>query len=234
MLNKLRRDLRNAATPEKAKASAWFFKKSERQYGYGDKFLGVTVPQQRAIAKKYRDLWLEEIEKLMKSEHHEERLVALFILVLQFERGNDKEKDRIYRFYLANTKCINNWDLVDSSAHKIVGQYLLDKDRSILYKLAKSDDLWERRIAIISTTAFINNKEFKETFKIADVLLYDRHDLIQKAVGWMIREVGKRVSKSELEAFLLPRYKKMPRTMLRYTIEHFPPNVRKAYLQGLV
>lgn len=263
MIRNLQKDLRKVATPEKAKASSWFFKTGKGQYGYGDKFLGVTVPEQRTIAKKYEDLGLEDLQSLLKSEYHEERLVALFILVLQFQKvtkgsgsliksgmtrshslknGNSKiasekaprndRRKEIFEFYLKNTKCINNWDLVDSSAHKIVGAYLLDKDRSILYKLAKSDNLWERRIAIISTGQFIGNKEFKDTFQIASILLDDKHDLIQKAVGWMLREVGKRVSKKELENYLLTRYKTMPRTMLRYAIEHFPPENRQKYLRN--
>ncbi len=239
MIINLQQELRKVATPKKAKANAWFFKTGKGQYGYGDKFLGVTVPEQRVIAQKYKDLSLDEIKKLLQSEFHEERLVALFILVSKFEKGNDKEKEVIYKFYLANTKCINNWDLVDSSAHKIVGEYLINRDRNILYKLVKSDNLWERRIAIISTAAFIGNREFKDTFQIADLLLNDPstgsgqvHDLIQKAVGWMLREVGKRVSKEELEKYLLTRYKTMPRTMLRYSIEHFPPDTRQKYLRG--
>lgn len=232
MLSNLQQDLRKVATPEKAKASVWFFKTGKGQYGYGDKFLGVTVPEQRKIAKRYKDLGLSEIKKLLQSEFHEERLVALFILVSKFEKGNDEEKERIYKFYLDNAKYINNWDLVDSSAHKIVGKYLINRDRSILYKLAKSDNLWERRIAIISTAAFISKGEYKETFGIADTLLYDDHDLIQKATGWMLREVGKRISKTHLEGFLRSRYRTMPRTALRYAIEHFPLDVRQKYLHG--
>lgn len=234
MLDELRFDLRKVATPEKAKASAWFFKTGKGQYGYGDKFLGVTVPEQRAIAKKYKELSLKDLQSLLKSEFHEERLVALFILVLKFQKPDEQAQEKIYNFYLENTKYINNWDLVDSSAHKIVGEYLLDKDRSILYKLVKSNSLWERRIAIISTAAFIGNGEYEDTLQIADLLLNDKHDLIQKAVGWMLREVGKRVSKKELEKFLLTRYKTMPRTMLRCAIEHFSPEIRKKYLRGML
>lgn len=232
MLNALQNDLQKLATPEKAKALSWFFKTAEGQYGYGDQFLGVTVPEQRGIAKKYKDLPLEEIQKLLSSKFHEERLVALFILVLQFQKANENLKKKLYEFYLSHTEYINNWDLVDSSADRIVGEYLLDKDRSILTKLAKSKNLWEKRIAMIATYQFIKQGEYKDAFKIADILLNDKHDLLQKAVGWMLREVGKRVSQEKLIEFLKTRYSIMPRTTLRYAIEHFSPETRQKYLKG--
>ena len=231
MIIKLQQDLRKVATPEKAKASAWFFKTGKGQYGYGDKFLGVTVPEQRKIAQGYKDLGLNEIKKLLQSEFHEERLVALFILVSKFEKGNDKEREKIYKFYLDNAKYINNWDLVDLTAPNIVGKFLLDKDKFILYQLVKSQNLWERRISILATFSFIRENQFKETLEISKILLTDKHDLIHKAVGWMLREIGKRNEKV-LKDFLKEHYKTMPRTMLRYAIEKFPKNLRDKYLKG--
>lgn len=218
-------DLQEFASPAKAKSSAWFFKTGKGQYGEGDQFIGVTVPLQRMVAKKYKDLPLKDIDQLLNSPIHEHRLTALFILVGQYK----KLPARVYDFYLKHTTKINNWDLVDSSASYIVGEWLMDKDRTILYKLARSKNLWERRIAIIATGAFIKNKEFKDTFAIAELLLHDDHDLIHKAVGWMLREVGKRDQKAE-EAFLKKYYKTMPRTMLRYAIEKFSEDKRHEYL----
>jgi len=186
-----------------------------------------------ALAKKYSSLNLADITDLLHSPFHEERQIALFILVSQFQKGDAKIQKRIYLFYLKNTRYINNWDLVDLSAHKIVGQYLLTrpKKQNILIKLARSKNLWKKRIAIISTAAFISQKQFTLTFKIADILLHDDHDLIHKAVGWMLREVGNRDQKAE-ENFLKTRYKTMPRTMLRYAIEKFPEPLRQAYLKS--
>lgn len=218
-------DLKSFATPARAKSSAWFFKTGKGQYGEGDKFIGVTVPDQRIVAKKYIDLPFKEIEKLLISPIHEHRLTALFILVGAYK----KAKKEVYDFYLKHTKYINNWDLVDSSASLIVGEWLLNKERSVLYTLAKSKNIWDRRIAIIATGAFIKNGEFADTLKIAQILLKDSHDLIHKAVGWMLREVGKRDEKAE-EAFLKKHYKCMPRTMLRYAIERFPESKRHEYL----
>ena len=192
-------------------------------------FLGVTVPEIRKISKKYSGLKLLEVVKLLHSKIHEERLAALLIMVNKFQTG--KEKELIYQTYLKNKKYINNWDLVDLSAEKIIGDYLYDKPKDILYKLTKSKSVWDRRIAIIATFNFIKNKRFEETFKIARMFLNDEHDLIQKAVGWMLREVGKRDLKTE-EDFLNKNYKKMTRTTLRYAIERFPEKKRKQYLSG--
>lgn len=222
-------DLQALGTPEKAKSSAWFFKTGKGQYGYGDVFFGVTVPEQRLIARRYRELPLEEIGKLLQHTVHECRLTALFILVGQYSRGDAQSRRRIARFYLTHRKRINNWDLVDSSAPYILGQYLLEKDRSILYEFARSHHLWERRIAIIATAAFIREDEFDDTLNIAALLLNDRHDLIHKAVGWMLREVGKKSRETE-EAFLKKHAAVMPRTMLRYAIEKFPAEKRQMYL----
>lgn len=176
---------------------------------------------------------LQEIEKLLCSEFHEERLTALFILEYSFSKADVDEKKRIYEFYLSNLGHVNNWDLVDSSAPKIMGAWLIDKPKKILHKLAKSENVWERRIAIISTYHFIQNHRFDDTLQIADILLQDEHDLIHKATGWMLREVGKK-DQTLLENFLKDRYTKMPRTMLRYAIEKLPEPLRKSYLEGWV
>lgn len=226
--------LKKLSSAKKAKASAWFFKTGPGQYGEGDKFIGVTVPEQRKIAKQFSKLTLEEIENLLNSQIHEERLVGLLILVTEFKNGDEKTQKQIYNFYLKNIRRVNNWDLVDLSAPNIIGIHLLDKSKDILYLQAKSKNLWLRRIAIVSTLAFIQKGDHKTTFKIAKILLSDKEDLIQKAVGWMLREVGKRVSKKELEGFLKNNYKVMPRTMLRYSIEHFPSDIRQKYLKGLI
>ena len=231
MLEDLITELRKLATAEKAKASAWFFKTGPGQYGEGDQFIGVTVPEQRKIAKQFKDLPLLEVENLLRSPIHEERLVALVILVSQFQKADPKTQKEIYNFYLANTNYVNNWDLVDSSAGYIVGTYLLDKPRDILYELAKSNNLWERRIAMVATFAFITNGDPKDALKVAKILLNDRHDLIQKTVGWMLREVGKRCGESHLTHFLDQHAAAMPRTALRYAIEHFPPEERQKYLK---
>jgi 3-methyladenine DNA glycosylase AlkD len=230
MINQLKAELRKLGNPQKAKDSAWFFKTGKGQYGEGDVFLGIKVPEQRKIAKKYQALPLPHIQTLLSSKFHEYRLTALFILVLQYKKADAKGKKQIVDLYLKNTKQVNNWDLVDSSAHYILGHYLLDKDRKILYRLAKSKNLWEKRISIISTAAFINNNEFADTLKIAELLLNDDHDLIHKAVGWMLREVGNR-NKAVEEKFLKKYYQKMPRTMLRYAIEKFPEAKRQSYLK---
>ena len=227
-------DIRALKNPEKIPIYQNFFKTGKGEYGEGDRFLGLTVPQCRKIAKQYKTLPFSDISNLFQSAYHEERLVAVLILVEQFQKGNEKEKKIICEYYLANTKCINNWDLVDVSAHKIVGAYLIDKDRTILYSLAKSNSLWEKRISIISTFWFINNKEYKDTFAISEILLHDTHDLIHKAVGWMLREVGKRIDQDIEEQFLRKHYKNMPRTMLRYAIERFPEELRQKYLKGKI
>jgi 3-methyladenine DNA glycosylase AlkD len=229
-LAELRSELKKAANPSKAKFLSGFFKTGKGEYGEGDIFLGITVPETRKIAIKYRNLALKNVESLLKSKIHEERLCALLLLVNNYE-NNSRERDKIFDFYLRNTKYINNWDLVDLSSHEIVGDYLLDKKKSVLYKLAKSKNIWERRIAMISTYAFIRNQQFNDVLRISAILLKDKHDLIHKAVGWMLREAGKRNQQVE-EDFLRKHYKGMPRTMLRYAIEKFPEKKRKAYLKG--
>lgn len=230
----IRQSLRNHVNPERAVVAPRFFKAGPGEYAEGDMFIGVTVPDTRAIARKYRDLVREDITALLHSEWHEERLLALFILVDQYRRGDVAVQQDIYAFYLANTQYINNWDLVDSSASYIVGAHIADRaDRlEVLERLAKSDLLWERRIAIISTLYFIVKRgRADETLVIADILLDDSHDLIQKAVGWMLREVGKRIDRKLLEDYLDIHAATMPRTTLRYAIEHFPPQQRQDYLQ---
>jgi 3-methyladenine DNA glycosylase AlkD len=234
VLKDLLKELRSAADPEKAEVLQRFFKTGKGQYGEGDVFIGVNVPRIRKVAKKYSSLTEKEVLELLSSKIHEERLVAVLILVSWFEKGDAKRKEAIYRLYLDNTEYINNWDLVDLSAAKIVGAFLFDKPRDILYKLAESESLWERRISIIATFHFIRKGQCEDTIEISQVLLDDRHDLIHKAVGWMLRETGKNCSEKTLTGFLKKHYKKMPRTMLRYSIEKFPVEVRKNYMKGLV
>ena len=229
MLANLRKDINKFASKDKAKILARFFKTGTGNYGEGDKFLGITVPQTRIVAKKYKDLTLRNLDILLESKFHEERLLALLILVNQFEKGS-KNKPKIFKFYLSHTKYINNWDLVDLSADKIVGAYLKDKPKDILPKLAKSKNLWERRIAIIATFHFIKKGQSKYTLKIAKILLKDDQDLIHKSVGWMLREVGKRCSEENLTDFLDQYAHLMPRTMLRYAIERFGESKRKKYI----
>lgn len=206
-----------------------FFKTGPGEYGEGDQFLGIRVPNIRKVAKKFKKLSLTETEKLLHSAYHEERLCALIILVNNFNKADPAERKKIYQLYLKNTSYINNWDLVDTSAHKIVGPYLEDRNRDVLYDLAESDNLWERRIAIISTLYFINNNDFEDTLAISEKLIDDNHDLIHKATGWMLREVGK-IDQAKEEMFLEKHAVRMPRTMLRYAIEHFSNAKRKLYL----
>ncbi|NUM25282.1 MAG: DNA alkylation repair protein [Candidatus Buchananbacteria bacterium] len=223
------KELSALADKKQAQVLQGFFKTGPGQYGEGDIFLGIKVPRTRLIAKKYLQLSLSEIQSLLNSSIHEYRLGALFILIAQYKVADDALKKKIFNFYLKNTRRINNWDLVDLSAPNIVGDYLLDRDRQVLYRLAGSKDLWGRRISIIATFAFIRNNDFNDTLKIAKTLIADPHDLIHKAVGWMLREVGKRELKVE-EAFLNRYAAKMPRTMLRYAIEKFSDQKRKYYL----
>lgn len=232
MLTKLRSDIKKSANPKKASFLQRFFKTGEGEYGFGDIFIGLTVPQSRILAIKYKDLDFIDITTLLKSQIHEERLIALLILVHQYQKEEMLQR-RIYEFYLKNTKYINNWDLVDLSSHKIIGAYLIDKPKDILIKLSKSNNLWEKRISMIATYSFIKNKMFDDTLIIAQNLIDDKNDLIQKAVGWMLREVGNRDLKTE-EQFLKKYYKTMGRTALRYAIEKFPQNLRKKYLLGKV
>ena len=225
----LKKELAAAADPERARNSAWFFKTGKGQYGYGDRFIGLTVPTMRRIAHRYVDLPLADVEKLLASPIHEHRFAALEILVAQYERENSRA---IFDFYLKHTKFVNNWDLVDTSAPYIVGPHLLTRPRKILYRLAKSRNLWERRIAIIATMPLIRAGELEDTFAIAKLLLADDHDLIHKAVGWMLREAGKQ-SAPALLRFLEQNHEDMPRTMLRYAIERFPVTQRKRMLAGV-
>jgi len=226
----LKNDLQKLANIKQADVLQRFFKTGKGEYGEGDIFLGIKVPEQRKIAKKYKNLDIKDVEKLLKSKIHEHRLVAILILVLKYTKGDDKLKKQIYNVYLKNTKYINNWDLVDLSAPNIVGDYLLDQDRGILYRLVRSKNLWERRVAILATFAFIRNDDFKDILKFAELLLKDTHDLMHKAIGWMLREVGKRDQKI-LEKFLDKHVEKMPRTMLRYSIEKFDEEKRQIYLK---
>ncbi len=228
----IKKELRQKSEKKRALALQRYFKTGTGEYGEGDIFIGLTVPQSREIAKKFRELRMEDVKELLHSKVHEERLVALFILVDKYGK-NKASRNEIYNFYLANTRGINNWDLVDASASQIAGDFLLDKDRKILYKLATSENLWERRIAIISTYAFIREGQTEDTFRIAEILLQDNHDLIHKAVGWMLREAGKR-DNIGLEKFLEKNCKAMPRTMLRYAIERLPEGERKKYLSGSI
>lgn len=225
--------LRGLADPIIAESSQRYFKTGKGEYGEGDKFLGIRMPVIRAQVKKYSDIELKEVESLLKSSFHEARLCALLLLVHKFTKSNEKERTIIYKSYLNNTNYINNWDLVDSSALQIVGGYLEDKDRRIIYSLSKSKNIWERRISIISTFYFIRLNQFGDALKISKQLINDKEDLIHKAVGWMLREIGKRDIVVEKE-FLKSHYKIMPRTMLRYAIEKFPKQERKQYLEGSV
>ncbi len=208
-----------------------FFKTGKGEYGEGDRFAGLKVPVSRKIANQFKDLTFPDLQKIIKSKIHEERLIALFILVAKFKKSKDKEREEIFKFYLKNIRYVNNWDLVDLSAEKIIGAYLKDKDTKLLFELAKSENIWERRIAIMSSFHFIKAHQFAATLKISEMLLKDKHDLIHKAVGWMLREIGKRDILAE-EIFLQKYYKIMPRTMLRYAIEKFPENKRLDYLKG--
>jgi 3-methyladenine DNA glycosylase AlkD len=227
----VRKELKSMADPDKAVILQRFFKTGLGQYGEGDIFIGVTVPQSRKIAKKFSQLQLVEVKTLLYSRIHEERLVALLILVWRYSSAldNREEKEEIVKFYLDNIKQVNNWDLVDLSAPNILGAHLIDnRDRRLLYRLAKSENVWERRVAILATYHFIRNGDFSYTLKIAEMLLQDRHDLIHKAVGWMLREVGKRDVTAQ-EVFLEKYWSVMPRTMLRYAIERLPENKRLHY-----
>ena len=230
-LSGLRIDLKKLSNPKKAAFLLKYFKTGKGDYGEGDIFIGITVPVLRKIARKYHDLPLKDVKLLLKSKIHEERFVALENLTYRYEKGNDNLKKEIFEFYFDNIGAINNWDLVDTSAPYIVGHYLIDKDKSVLYKLAKSNNIWERRISIISSQYFIKNNKFDETIRIAEILLSDEHDLIHKAVGWMLREIGNKKINIE-EKFLIKNYKKMPRTMLRYAIEKFPEKRRLQFLRG--
>jgi 3-methyladenine DNA glycosylase AlkD len=230
-IREIKARLQKLANKKRAEQSKRYFKTGSGEYGEGDVFLGIAVPELRKLSRSYRDLPLAVTETLLKSPIHEERLLALLILVLAYTKADANTQQQIYGLYLKNTAFINNWDLVDASAHYIVGAFLWDRSKKPLYRLAKSKSLWERRIAIMATFHFIRQGSFAETLKIADILIVDQEDLIHKAVGWMLREVGKRDLRTE-EEFLKPRYKDMPRTMLRYAIEKFPTAKRQRYLKG--
>lgn len=219
------------ADPKTAEHSQRFFKTAEGEYGFGDKFLGIRVPLIRQAAKRYKAAPLTVIEKLLRSEYHEVRLFALLLMVLRFSKAGAAEQESIYRLYLNNTRYVNSWDLVDSSAPYIVGAFLDKRERTVLYELSRSYLLWERRIAVIATFHFIKHDQFSDTLRIAEILLNDSEELIHKAVGWMLREVGKRDLAAET-AFLKENYHKMPRTMLRYAIEKFSAEERSNYLHG--
>ena len=230
-MNSLMSRMLEQADATKAAGLARFFKTGRGQYGEGDKFLGIKVPETRATVKEcWRQVDLPELEECMASEYHEIRLAALLALVERFRHAKGSLRSKCVDFYLAHTDRINNWDLVDLSCYPLLGEWLLDKDRSLLYDLARhGKTLWEQRIGIVSTMTFIRHGQFADTFAIADILLHHPHDLIHKAVGWLLREAGKR-DKAALEAYLSPRYLSMPRTMLRYAIEKFPEAERRQYL----
>jgi 3-methyladenine DNA glycosylase AlkD len=225
--------LRQRADKSRVPVLQRFFKTGPGEYAEGDVFIGVTVPDLRRVCRECRGAAIPDVLALLGSVVHEERLLALLLLVEIFRRGSDETKREVYRLYLANTKFINNWDLVDSSAPHIVGAWLFRRSRAPLRRLARSSSLWERRIAIIATQFFIRNGDLEETFRIADLLLTDRHDLIHKAVGWMLREAGNRHPKAA-RGYLETRYPRMPRTMLRYAIEKFPEAERRRYLAGTI
>ncbi|MGX7671443.1 DNA alkylation repair protein [Plantactinospora sp. DSM 117369] len=230
----VRHDLASLADPRRAEGVRRFLQMVPGGYGEGDRAIGVSVPDQRRVAGRYwRDISLAETAELLTSGVHEERLTSLFILVRKFTKGDEEERGRIFSIILANTGRINNWDLVDSSAPYIVGPWLVDKDRSVLDRLAGSSLVWDRRIAIMATFAFVKAGDFRWTFRLSERLLRDPHDLVHKAVGWMLREVGNR-DRAAAEEFLAARYRVMPRVMLRYAIEKFEPQRRREYLSGLV
>jgi 3-methyladenine DNA glycosylase AlkD len=226
---RLKRDLASVADPERAKSSAWFFKTGKGEYGQGDRFLGISVPLQRKIALQYRTLALDDIAHLLASPIHEHRFTALEILVAQYERGSEGQRQQVFDFFLDHSNRPNNWDLVDTSAPYIVGEHLKTRSRKILYKLAGSALVWERRVAIVSTLTFIKHGGLEDTFRIAEKLLPDQHDLIRKAVGWALREAGK-ISRPALLRFISTHYSMISRTTLRYAIEHLPPEQRKQIL----
>jgi 3-methyladenine DNA glycosylase AlkD len=232
-VKEIRSRLHKLGDRQKAQFLQGFFKTGPGGYGEGDIFLGIRVPEIRELSSKYKTLTTQETLPMLRSPIHEERLLALLLLIRAFSKGDDPVRKQIYRIYLDNTQSINNWDLVDISAPHIVGAFLIDKSKKPLYQLAKSNNLWERRIAIMATFHFIRDHQFSEALRISKILLLDKEDLIHKAVGWMLREIGKRDMECE-ELFLKEHYKQMPRTMLRYAIEKFPPSKRRMYLNGAV
>ncbi len=226
----IKRELEKVSDPQKVKVLSHFFKTGEGDYGHGDKFLGIKLPDQRIIAKRYfKEAALDDIDNLLRSPIHEHRLTALIILTFKYPKANDEDKKRIYGFYLDHLEFVNNWDMVDLSAERIIGEYLLDKDRSILYKLAKSGELWTQRVSILSTFQFIKHNDFSDALKICEYFIKSDRDLIHKASGWMLKEIGKRDEKVLVE-FLDKHYKQMPRTMLRYCIEKLSDSQKRHYL----
>ncbi len=230
--SQIQKTIRALADPERVKKSMRFFKTGKGEYGENDKFLGISNPVLRAQAAKLDDTSLEQTLVLLMSPYHEERLLALFMMVRRFGKADELEQETIYKKYMANLKYINNWDLVDSSAYQIVGRYLFKRDRSALYKLARSPSMWARRIAIVSTYYFIKNHDYKDVLALSKILINDKEDLIHKAVGWMLREAGNRDRATET-GFLKKFYVDMPRTMLRYAIEKYPETERQKFLKGL-
>ncbi|ACF13965.1 DNA alkylation repair enzyme [Chloroherpeton thalassium ATCC 35110] len=226
-------ELNRLKNPEKAKILQRFFKTAPGEYAEGDIFLGIKVPEVRACLKLFETCSLEIVSELLRSKYHEARLLALLLLVKKFAKASENEKETIYRLYLENTRFINNWDLVDLSAEQIVGAFLFHQEKDTLFRLAESENLWERRIAMLASFHYIKKNHFGEALLLAKRLLHDEHDLIHKAVGWMLREIGKRNQEAE-EGFLKEHYHTMPRTMLRYAIEKFPEPLRQAYLKGHV
>ena len=225
----VREKLKQLADPQQAVNLRRFFKTGKGQYSEGDIFLGIKVPIQRVLVKSAYTIEVNEVTNLLHSKIHEERMTALLILVTKFEKGDEKMKQTIFNLFIDNTKWINNWDLVDVTVPKVIGTHLLHRDKSILYTFSESESLWERRIAIVSTFTFIRDNQFNDTLLIAKLLLNDTHDLIHKATGWMLREVGKR-DQNTLEEFIKKYYSSIPRTTLRYAIEKFPEALRKSYL----
>lgn len=223
--------LQRMGDPEHARFVAGYFRTGPGEYGEGDRFLGIRIPALRAVVREHRGTSLETIAELLQSEWHEARLLACLLLADGYKRADEAGREAIYRLYLGNTRWINNWDLVDSSAPQVVGAHLEDRDRSVLEELARSESLWERRIAILATQHFIRGGDFGTTLRIAEMLVDDRHGLIHKAVGWMLREVGNR-DRAVAETFLRRHHRTMPRTMLRYAIEKFPPDLRQRYMKG--
>jgi len=233
-MNQIKKELQKLANPQKAKILQKFFKTGKGEYGEGDVFLGIPMSDLRQIAKQYQETDLKELEQILCSAIHEYRMVALLIASSQYKKETKKQKKKeIYKFFIKHSKQINNWDLVDVNVPGVVGDYLLDNDRAILYKFAQSKNLWQRRIAVLACYAFIRENDFKDILKISKILLNDEHDLIHKAVGWMLREVGKR-DQAVLENFLQKHYQKMPRMMLRYSIEKFEEGKRKKYLKNKI
>ncbi len=222
--------LKEISDPERAIQMERYFKTGKGEYGEGDIFMGISMPVLRKTIKKFK-LPLQETEKLLQSKYHEARMAALLLLIKEFNSAEESGKEEIVQFYLENRSYVNNWDLVDSSAHHILGPWLSDRDRSQLFELAKSDSIWDRRIAVLTTSHFIDNMDFHTTLELAPLLLKDKEDLIHKALGWMLREIGKRDKQTETE-FLVKHYHEMPRTMLRYAIEKYTPNERQAFLKG--